>query len=143
MFKLILSVSLMVLISFSVSLAADDSIKVVPGNYSITTTTRSNMSPNPKTDTEEQCITDTSFNPRMSLPDDNSCNASNVKKSGNKLAFDIKCEGGQMMPPMTGKAGASTTSSTVNYQIKMVGAFQGQEFSINSVSEGKRTGDCK
>ena len=142
MFKLILSVPLMILISFSVSLASDDSIKVVPGNYSITTTTKSNMSPNPQIETEEQCITDTSFNPGMAIPDEG-CSTNNVKKSGNTLAFDIKCAGGEMMPPMAGKAEASTTSSTLSYLIKMVGSFQGQEFSINSKSEGKRIGNCK
>ncbi len=142
MFKLILFVPIMFLVSFSASFAADDSIKVVPGNYSITTTTKSNMSPNPQIETEEQCITDTSFNPGMAIPDEG-CSTSNVKKSGNTLAFDIKCTGGEMMPPMTGKAEASTTSSTLSYLIKMVGSFQGREFSINSKSEGKRTGDCK
>ncbi len=143
MLKIILFVPLMVAMCFSASIAADDSIPVVPGNYSITTTTSSNMSTNPKTDTEEQCIKDTSFNPRMSLPDDESCTATNVKKSGNKLTYDVKCQGSEAMPSMTGKAEASTTSSTVNYKIKMVGSFQGQDFSVKSNSEGKRTGDCK
>lgn len=140
--KLILIIPAVIFMSFSATFAADNSIPVVPGNYSITTTTTSNMSPAPKTDTEEQCITDTSFNPSMSLPDDDSCTATNVKKSGNKLTFDIKCEGSQMMPPMTGKAEASTSSSTIGYKIKMAGSFQGQEFSVDSKSDGKRTGDC-
>ncbi len=143
MLELILIAPLMVLISFSDSSSADDSIPVVPGNYSITTTTESNMSPQPKTVYDEQCIKDTSFNPKMSLPDDDSCTATNVKKSGNTLTYDIKCQGGEMMPPMTGQAEARTSSSTVSYHIKMAGAFQGQEFSIDSKSNGKRTGDCK
>jgi len=140
MYKLII-VSLIVLVSFSGSWAADNSILVVPGNYLIETTTSSNMSPNPQIDTEEDCITDTFFNPKMALPDE-SCSASNVKKNGNKLTFDIKCEGGQMMPAMTGKAEASSTSSTISFNLKMVGTFQGQEFSVNSKSEGKRIGNC-
>jgi len=141
MYRLALVASLIVLVSFSGSWAADDSIPVVPGYYKIKTTTRSNMNPNPQTDTEEQCVVDTSFNPSMALPDE-SCSASNVKKKGNKLSFDIKCEGNQMMPAMTGKADASTTSSTLSLHYKMVGVVQGQEVSVDSTSEGKRTGDC-
>jgi hypothetical protein len=141
MYKLII-VSLIVFVSFSGSWAADDSIPVVPGNYNIKTTTRSNVSPNPQIDIEDQCVADTSFNPKMALPDE-SCSVSNVKKSGNKLSFDVKCAGNQMMPAMTGKAEASTTSSTISLHYKMVGVIQGQEFSVDSTSEGNRTGNCK
>jgi len=143
MYKLFITLSLIVFVSFSGSWAADDTIPVVPGNYLINTTTRSNMSPNPETTKEEDCIKETFFKPRMILPDDGSCTASNVKKNGNKLTFDIKCKGNKKMPAMTGKAEASTTSSTVSSKLKLVGVFQGQDFSVNSESEGKRTGDCK
>jgi len=142
MYKIALIVSLSFLVSSSALWAVDDSIPIVPGKYTITTTTSSNLSPNPTSETEEKCIPTESFNPRMALPDE-SCSVSNIKKSGNKLTFDIKCTGGKTVPPMTGKTVASTTSSTLNFQMKMVGAFQGQEFSVNSKSEGKRTGDCK
>lgn len=143
MYRLTLIVSLMVLVSFSGSRAADDSIKVVPGNYKITTTTRSNVDPNPQIDTQDQCIGKTSYNTKSFLPDDESCKASNVKKSGNKLSFDVKCTGDQRMPAMTGKADASATSSTLSSHFKMAGVFQDQEVSIDSTSEGIRTGDCK
>ncbi len=142
MYRLTLIVSLIVLISFSGSWAADDSITVVPGNYKIKTTTRSNMNPNPQIDIEDQCVADTSFNPKMALPGEN-CSASNVKKSGNKLSFDFKCTGDQKTSAMTGKADASATSKTLSLHYKMVGVIQGQEFSVDSTSEGNRTGDCK
>jgi len=142
MYRLTLIFSLIVLVSFSGSWAADNSIAVVPGNYKIKTTTRSNVNPNPQIDIEDQCVADTSFNPKMALPDEN-CSASNVKKSGNKLSFDVKCTGDQMMPAMTGKAEASATSKTLSLHYKMVGVIQGQEFSVDSTSEGNRTGDCK
>jgi hypothetical protein len=142
MYRLTLLVSLIVLVSFSGSWAADNTIVVVPGNYKIKTTTRSNMNPNPQSDIEDQCVTDTLFYPQMALPDE-SCTPSNVKKSGNKLSFDFKCTGNQIMPAMTGKADVSATSSTLSLHYKMVGVNQGQEFSVDSTSEGKRTGDCK
>jgi hypothetical protein len=141
MYRLAIIVSLIVLVYFSGSWAADDSIPVVPGNYKIKTTTRSNMSPNPQTDIDDQCIMDTSFTPSMALPDE-SCSTSNVKKSGNKISFDAKCTGNQRMPAMTEKVEMSTTSSTLSFHSKMVGVMKGQEFSVDSTSEGSRTGDC-
>lgn len=143
MLKLILFVPLMVAMSFSVSIAADDSIKVVPGNYSITTTSKSNLRPNPEIETEDQCITDTSYNPKEFMPEEDGCSASNLKKSGNKITFDIKCQGDQQMPSMTGKGEASATSSTISSHYKMAGTFQNMDISFDTKSEGKRTGDCK
>jgi len=143
MLKLILFVPLLFLVSFSVSLAAGDSIKVVPGNYSITTTTKSNMKSNPDIETEDKCIKDAFYNPKQFMSEDDGCTASNMKKSGNKLTFDIKCEAGEGMPNMTGKGEASATSSTISSHYKMAGTFQGMEVSWDSKSEGKRTGDCK
>lgn len=140
--KFQLSAIILVLGFVSASYATEDFIKVVPGNYSFTTTTRSNMNPNPKIETEDDCITQESVNIKEFLPDPDSCSTSNVNKNGNSLSFDIKCSGGQM-PPMKGKAEISATSSTVESHYKIVGSFQGQEFSVNSDSKGQRTGDCE
>jgi uncharacterized cysteine cluster protein YcgN (CxxCxxCC family) len=139
--KFQLSAIILVLGFVSASYATEDFIKVVPGNYSFTTT-RSNMNPNPKIETEDDCITQESVNIKEFLPDPDSCSTSNVNKNGNSLSFDIKCSGGQM-PPMKGKAEISATSSTVESHYKIVGSFQGQEFSVNSDSKGQRTGDCE
>jgi len=142
MYKLTLIVSLVVLVSFSGSWAADDFITVVPGKYNIKTTTRSNMSPNPQIETQEHCIGKASHNTKSFLPDDENCSASNVKKSGNKITFDFKCTGDERMPAMTGKADASASSSTLSSHFKMTGVAQGQEFSVDTTSEGSRTGSC-
>ena len=143
MLKIILFVPLMVAMTFSASIAADDSIKVVPGNYSITTTVKSNMQPKPQIETEDKCIKDNSYNPRAFMSEDDGCTATNMKKSGNNLSFDIKCNPGEGMPNMTGKGEASATSSTISSHYKMAGTLQGTEVSWDSKSEGKRTGDCK
>lgn len=127
----------------SASYAAEDFIKVTPGNYFFTTTTRSNKHPNPKIETEDDCIKENSVNIKEFLPDPESCFANNVYKSGNSLSFDIKCSGGRIMPPLKGKAMISATSSTVESHYKILGSYQGQEFSLYSESKGQRTGDCK
>lgn len=142
MFKLSLIVSFVILISVSASRAADNSIPVVPGQYSVKTTTNSNLSPEPKTQTEEHCIPIDKFTPSMALPDA-TCTASNVKKSSNVLTFDIKCPGNDERPPMTSKAEIVTTKSTLNIKMEIVNTFEDKVYSVNSLSEGKRIGDCK
>lgn len=138
-----LTAALMLMLGLaSAAHSTDDSIDVTPGNYNITTTTRSNMSPNPKLETKDECIREKSVNVKTFMPDDDACSHSNVQKSGNNLTFDLKCQGGNMIPAMIGKAEVSATSSTISSHYKMVGSFQGQEFSVDTRSEGKRTGDC-
>ena len=142
MFKLSLIVSFVILISVSASRAADNSIPVVPGQYSVKTTTSSNLSPEPKTQTEEHCIPIDKFTPSMALPD-TTCTASNVKKSSNVLTFDIKCPGNDERPPMSSKTEVVTTKSTLNIKMDIVNTFEDKVYSVNSLSEGKRIGDCK
>ena len=143
MLKAIFTLSFLVLVYSQCAYADDSTLKVVPGNYSFTTNTRSNFNPNPRIETEDRCITDNFANMKNFLPDPNACSATNVSKRGNKLSFDIKCTGSQKMPTMTGKAELSATSSTLKSHYKIVGSFQGQDFSINSKSDGLRTGECK
>ena len=90
MFKLLLSTLILVLGSVSVSFSSDDSIKVIPGNYSITTTTRSNIKPNPEIRTEDQCIEETSYNPSKFMSEDDGCTASNIKKEGNNINLSCR-----------------------------------------------------
>ena len=142
MHKLSLIVLFVAVGCLSTAALAENSIPVVPGQYSVKTTTSSNLKPEPKSLTEERCIPIDQFTPSMVLPDA-TCKASNVKKSSNVLTFNIKCPGNDQRPPMTAKAELVTTKS--NFKIKMdaVSTFDDKEYIIDSVIEGKRTGDCK
>ena len=82
------------------------------------------------------------FKPSMAIPDEEGCTTKNVKKSGRKLTFDISCKQTDYSPAMNGSAEASTTDNTISYHIKMSGKVQGQDFSVDSKSEGKRSGPC-
>lgn len=126
----------------SIAAWAEDSIPVVPGLYKVTSTTTSNLNPEPKSQTEEHCIPIDKFTPSMALPDA-SCTASNVKKSSNVLTFDIKCPGNDERPPMTSKTEVVTTKKTLNIKMDIVNTFEDKVYSVNSLSEGKRVGDCK
>ena len=108
----------------------------------ITITTRSNMSPNPKTTVKDVCVENEVFDPNNALSSLEECTVNNVKKNANKVGFDVDCKGGQRMPAMTGKGECSTSETELKCHFKMVGTFRGQEFSIDTVREGKRTGDC-
>ena len=141
MFKLSLIVSFAVLASFSTAWA-EESLPVVPGLYSVKTTTSSNLSPESKSETAEHCIPIDKFTPQSLLPDA-TCTATNVKKSGNKLRFDITCPGNVERPPMTGKAEVVTTKSTLNIKMENVSTFEDKVYSMNALREMKRIGDCK
>ena len=140
--NILLAVSLVLIIPTLDAMAADNTIKIEPGLYDITTKTRSNFNDNPQIENEDECLDKTTVGVKDFLPDGDACSASNVKKSGNKLSFDMKCTGTQAMPAMTGKAEISATSTTVKSHYKMVGSFQGQDFSIDSESMGKHKGPC-
>ena len=142
MYKFALIGLFVFLVSFSTAQADDNSIPVVPGQYSVKSTTTSNLSPEPKTQTQEHCIPIDKFTPSMALPDA-TCTASNIKRSSNVLTFDIKCPGNDERPPMTSKAEVVTTKSTLNIKMDIVNTFEDKIYSVKSLSEGKRIGDCK
>jgi len=142
MYKFALIGLFVFLVSFSTVQADDNSIPVVPGQYSVKSTTTSNLSPEPKTQTQEHCIPIDKFTPSMALPDA-TCTASNIKRSSNVLTFDIKCPGNDERPPMTSKAEVVTTKSTLNIKMDIVNTFEDKIYSVKSLSEGKRIGDCK
>lgn len=129
-------------ISFTGAGAEDVTLDITPGMYTMKSTTKSNMSPNPKITIKDMCVENEVFDPNTALSSLEECTVINAKKDANQVDFDIECKGGQRMPAMTGKGQCDTSKSELNCHFKMVGTFQGQEFSIDMVREGKRTGDC-
>lgn len=143
MYKIVLALTIFLLVPTLDSIATDQTIDVIPGSYDITTKTTSNFNPNGQIDNDIDCMKNNQVGVKDFMPDEEACTASNIKKSGNKLTFDMKCEGSQAMPAMTGKAEISADGKNISSKYKMVGSYQGQEFSINSESTGKNTGPCK
>lgn len=143
MYKILLALAIFLLVPTLDSIASDQTIDVIPGSYDITTKTTSNFNPNGQIDNDIDCMDKNKVGVKDFMPDEEACTASNIKKSGNKLTFDMKCEGSQAMPAMSGKAEISADGKNVSSKYKMVGSYQGQEFSINSESTGKNTGPCK
>ncbi len=129
--------------AFTGARADKTTLDVTPGKYVINKETSTNLKPEPLTRTEEKCITESKFDPETALPDRESCSVSNMKKSGNKVTFDIDCKGSAQMLPMKGKAEYSATDSTLSWNLNMKGMMQDQEVTVNSKGEGKRVGACE
>ena len=125
------------------ALAEDATISVTPGKYSIKKETSSNLHPEPVINTDEKCITDKVFNPVESLPSKEHCTATNVKKKGNTVNFDVVCDLGPDMSPFKGTAEFSSNGVGIAWKIVMNGEADGKGFTVNSKAEGKRIGACK
>lgn len=129
--------------TFAGARAEDAVLNVTPGNYQIKRETSSNDEPQGVVHNEEKCITDKVFDPVSALPSKAGCSASNVKKSGNTVSFDINCTGGEQMPPLKGKAEYSSNGMAIGWNIVLNGQFEGKPVTIITKAEGKRIGDCK
>ncbi|HKQ33596.1 MAG TPA: DUF3617 family protein [Thermodesulfobacteriota bacterium] len=126
-----------------ISAKAEEAVlHVTPGNYLIKRETSSNADPNSINKDEEKCITDPVFNPVKALPPNGGCSASNVKKSGNTVTYDITCTGGSELPPLTGTAEYSSNGMAIGWNIVLKGEIDGKPMTIINKAEGKRIGDC-
>jgi len=123
--------------------AEDAVLNVTPGNYQIRRETSSSDSPDAIVNNEERCISDKVFNPVSVLPQNRGCTASNVKKNGNTVSFDINCAGGEEMPPLVGKAEYSSNGMAIGWNIVFKGEVEGKPWTIINKAEGKRIGECK
>ena len=130
-------------LAFAGARAEDAVLNVTPGNYQIKRETSSNDDPNAVVNNEEKCITDKVFDPVSALPSNAGCTASDVKKTGNTVRFNINCTGGDRMPPLTGKAEYSSNGMAIGWNIVLNGQFEGKPVTIINKAEGKRVGDCK
>jgi hypothetical protein len=123
--------------------ADDNTINVTPGKYSIKIEKSSNTQPNPVVNTEEKCITSSVYKPVEVLTSNGNCTASNVKKKGNTITFDIICKVDPDMPPVKGTADYSSNGIGIAWTVVMKGEADGKSITVTSKAEGKRVGGCK
>jgi hypothetical protein len=125
------------------AVAQEAVLDVTPGNYRINRETSSSDTTEKIVNNEERCIKEKVFNPVSALPQNRGCTASNVKKNGNTVSYDIKCTGGSDMPPMTGRAEYSSNGMAIGWNIVFQVEVDGKPLTIVNKAEGKRVGDCK
>lgn len=135
-------------LAFNDTIAEEAKIPATPGMYTVTVTSGSDKSSGTSKKVVDICINEDVLDPGHYLPKSAQCSLSNVKKEGNKAAFDIECKGGTgkdggiQVPAMNGKGDCSTTESEFYCSYIMEGSVQGEEFKVRSRREGKRIGDC-
>jgi len=128
---------------FAGARAEDAVLNVTPGNYQIKRHVSFSNDPNAVVDGGEKCIKEKVYNPVESLPSDAGCTASNIKKNGSTVTFDINCTGGPERTPLTGKAEYSSNGMAISWNIVLNGVVEGKPVTTIVKAEGKRVGDCK
>jgi len=134
--------SISAFIFFSPFSNSDDTLSITPGKYLIVSTEKTNLSTVPKTVTNERCIKEKEFDPKITLPSPKLCSAANVKKKGDKITYDVTCKGDRSMPAMSGNVEFSSTGTMFTYDLIMNGSIEGTEYNIHNHGEGERLGKC-
>ncbi len=125
-----------------IPLADAAKLTIKPGKWEIATTIVASFFPQPQTKTVTECLKQTEADPLEMFKNEDSCQASNVKQSGNSVSWDMSCKGGKSMPAMDGNAKYASTGETMEGIVKVQGSFQGQQFSMETKSVGSYVGAC-
>lgn len=135
-------VLLMVALAAFVSTASAEGIPVEPGLWSITTTMKIPMMPQPQTVTVEECFEDEVMDmDDMAMDDlDPNCTYDLGQVDGNSMRWNIDCpmEGGTSHAEWLATSGGDTVQGEGKLSISING--QNMEMTMNWT--GKRIGEC-
>lgn len=108
--------------------------------WEITSTTEMvGMPVPPQTTTSTVCVDPKeASDPHNTMPKDQDCTVSNVKTSGQKTSWSVRCNQERMVMKGTGEI----TNSSGSYagKMQMSGKMEGQSFSMKQLIRGKRLG---
>lgn len=118
-------------------------INVEPGNYEFTDKSTSTQTPDEKVRKFERCIKDGKLDPAGDMAKREGCEVSNYKSKGNKINFDFICKNAKVSSTVSGSLEFSGSGKELAYK-KLVKTeiTEGQEFSIKSIGNAVRKGDC-
>ena len=125
----------------SSAVIASDTISIEPGMWEMTSKMTSPMTPQPRVQTTQECMTDSTIGPQDLTPEDGGdCTITDSKVSGNSMSWSMSCNtpGGTM----TGGGNFTSEGSSGHGNMKMNMNFEGQSFDMNMAWEGKRLGPC-
>ena len=125
----------------STNINAADAISIEPGMWEVTTKMTTPMSPQPRVETTQECMTDAKISPEDLTPnDDGECSITDSKISGNSMDWSMQCSspGGTM----TGGGNFTSKGDSGHGSIKMNMNIEGQSFHMEIAWEGKRIGPC-
>jgi len=125
----------------SSSAMAADTISIEPGMWEMTTKMTTPMSPQPRVETSQECMTDSEIGPDHLAPNDGGdCTITESTVNGNSMNWSMQCSspGGVMTGggSFTSKGDSGFGNMTMNMNI------EGQAFNMEMAWEGKRIGSC-
>ncbi len=133
-------VSLMTLSTTHLAMA-DDSVSIEPGLWEVSTTMTSSMFPQPRVQTQQECIKDSQISPQDLTPSDGGeCSMTETNVSGNTLSWSMTCNtpGGAM----NGQGSFESKGNSGSGDMKMNMTVEGQSFSMDMIWKGRRVGSC-
>jgi hypothetical protein len=120
---------------------AGNGVPIEPGLWEVSTTMTSPMSPQPRVQTQQECIKNSQVSPKDIVPnDDGECSMSETSVSGNTLSWSMQCNtpGGTI----NGHGSFESKGDSGSGNMKMNMAIEGQSFSMEMVWKGHRVGSC-
>ena len=137
----ILTVASLFTLSTAQLAMAGDSVSIEPGLWEVSTTMTSPMFPQPRVQTQQECMTESQITPETLAPSDNGeCSISSTDISGNTLNWTMVCntQGGAM----NGQGSFESKGDTGSGNMTMNMDIEGQSFSMEIVWKGHRVGSC-
>ncbi|MFK7794033.1 MAG: DUF3617 domain-containing protein [Gammaproteobacteria bacterium] len=132
--------SLLTLSTTHLAIAAD-SVSIEPGLWEVSTTMTSPMFPQPRVQTQQECMQESQISPETLAPSENGeCTIVDTNISGDTLSWSMRCStpGGVMKGQ--GSFESKGDSGSGNMQMNM--DIEGQSFSMELVWKGRRVGSC-
>ncbi len=128
--------------ALSASPVLAEGLPINPGMWRITSTTTNMMTGQPQTETEDQCMEESTFDPVAEIQDEgDGCAVSDQTISGNTMTFTMTCQGADG-PPMVGNARYTVNENDGDGEITYTASFGGQTMTMQSSWVAERVGDC-
>ena len=122
------------------STAAADKLEIEPGLWKTTTTATMPFGQGEHTQTSEECVTDTEFDPATMMEDAEGCELTHSSVDGNRLEFGMTCdvEGGTSTMEGSYEVDGDEGRGVMTMSMNMQGMTMEMEMSFTS----ERVGDC-
>lgn len=130
-----------ILISTFSTAIAGDTISIEPGMWEMTSTMSSPMTPQPRVQTTQDCMTDSEIGPQHLTPEEGGdCQVIDSNVNDNSMTWSMSCNtpGGAM----TGNGSFTSKGDSGHGNMKMGMSIEGQTFNMEVTWQGKRIGSC-
>jgi len=116
-------------------------MRVEPGKWEFTTTSRMPMLPSPETSVDTQCVTESEVRPETFLSDSDGCELKDAASDASSMRWTIECRHPEGR--MTGNASMTSTGASVEGTMTMQVDVGGQSTRFEQTWRGRRLGPCE